>query len=222
MRNLEAIFFDQDNTLFNTREAAKEYYRAVIEWLATKVEYDPKQLYAKWQDVVNEFKTSKDPLKRSYEFSLTQTLEGLLLSKSFTKEAIERFEDFFLDNLSLNPGVGEFFSQKKIVKYVLVTESEKYMTLKKLGKFELVRKFDLIVTSDETQVTKPDSKYFELAWRELNLTPENCIYVGDNWEKDCKLGQEKGGTGVVFGGFDHRAEYEIMDMRELDDIMRQI
>jgi putative hydrolase of the HAD superfamily len=43
----------------------------------------------------------------------------------------------------------------------------------------LERNFDSVVISHRVGLRKPDPRIFELAARELELTPEECVYVDD-------------------------------------------
>jgi len=61
-----------------------------------------------------------------------------------------------------------------------------------------------------------------LQYKKKKKEPDECIYIGDNWTKDCQIGQELGGVGIVFDEKDARADYEIDDMRELLNIIEEI
>ena len=54
-------------------------------------------------------------------------------------------------------------------------------SLKKLELFDI---FESVVVSGEMGVVKPHPAIFERSLEELNLDPEDCVYVGDNWLAD--------------------------------------
>jgi len=114
----------------------------------------------------------------------------------------------------LNPGVKDFF-EKKIegIKYILFTEDFDDQIEIKLGKFGLKEKFDLIVGSSMVGLMKPDIKFLQIAWDKFKLDPKKCLYIGDNYDKDCKIGVENGGKALVFG-------VDFTDFRRLGDLLK--
>lgn len=184
---IKAIFFDQDNTLVNTREIAPTIYKNVI---------GDERLWQKWREVVEKVKHSTNPVERTFEYSLSQIIaDRNLVDKISNTEKAE------LGRLiELNLGVAKFFENKiEGVKYILFTEDFDDQINIKLNKFGLKEKFDLIVKSSDVGVMKPNIKYLEMAWEKFGLDPKECLYIGDNYEKDCQLGIENGGKGLVFG-----------------------
>jgi len=184
---IKAIFFDQDNTLVNTREIAPEVYKNAI---------GDEVLWQKWREVVERVKHSTNPVERTFEYSLSQIIDD----KELVENILEKGKAELGRLIQLNPGVCDFFANKiEGVKYILFTEDFDEQTNIKLNKFGLVEKFDLIVKSSDVGAMKPNIKYLELAWKKFSLDPKECLYIGDNYEKDCRLGIENGGKGLVFG-----------------------
>lgn len=225
---MKAIFFDQDNTISNTAEIASKAYEAALFYIADETGVDDELLIHTWKANVSELKNSMDPEERSFENSLTQTLIELTLNTHLVEHALNVFYKKVEISIRLTAGTNEFFKQDLDIFKILWTEASKRLSDIKLNKFDLKKNFDMIITSTDMGVMKPDIKYLEKAWNEFNLKPEECIYIGDNWEKDCKLGQEKGGIGVVFGPSsasgqgDERADYCISNMMELIDIIEKL
>jgi HAD superfamily hydrolase (TIGR01549 family) len=192
----EAIFFDQDNTLVNTREVAGEAYRAAIKWVAQKKKVDFEKLFLEWRGVLDSLKNSKNPKERQFSYSLSQIVK----EEDLIEDALEIYKKVLKEKIQLNPGVKEFF-EKKIpgVKYILMTEDFDDQIEIKLGKFELKEKFDLIVGSSLVALMKPDIKFLQIAWDKFKLDPKKCLYIGDNYDRDCKIGVVNGGKALVFG-----------------------
>ncbi|PIU73362.1 hypothetical protein COS78_02715 [Candidatus Shapirobacteria bacterium CG06_land_8_20_14_3_00_40_12] len=184
---IQAIFFDQDNTLVNTREVAPEVYRMAIE---------NGEEWQKWLKVVEKVRWSKNPKDRTFEYSLQQVIDD----KERVLEIIKKERDELGKVIKLKPGVEKFFKNKiKNIKYILATEDFDNQIDIKLAKFGMRNKFDLITTSGDVGVMKPDLGYFRPAWEKFGLDQRKCLYVGDDYEKDCRLGVETGGKAVVFG-----------------------
>lgn len=217
---IKAIFLDQDNTVFQTKDAARNVYELVFKQVSSKSGKEFNILLNNWKEIIEELKTSNDLKQRSFEYSLK-----LILDKEniFNEEDYKYFLDVYYksieENIQLLDGSQEFFNKvDKNIKLILFTEDSTKRSRFKTDKFNLTDRFDLILTSDDTGLMKPHIKYLQIGWEKFNLLPEECIYVGDNWDKDCALGQQNGGVGVVIGS-DNRADYSIADLSELIEIV---
>jgi HAD superfamily hydrolase (TIGR01549 family) len=172
---VQAIFFDQDNTLVNTREVAEMAYRAGLE---------TEENWQKWREVIEKIKLSTNPFERTFENSLRMALGDDKIG-----ERLSKYRSELKDKIQLLPGVKEFFLKEKKAKYyILTTEDFEDQIEIKLGKFGLMDKFDLIINSSKVGVMKPDINYFKIGWNEFELDPSQCVYIGDNFEKDCVMG----------------------------------
>lgn len=213
----KAVFFDQDNTLINTSKIAKGIYKEIISKLSSRYNYDPEMLYEKWIAVVSKVKFSKNPAERSFLYSLTLALREAGLDTALAKEADTVLKQEVLKKITLNPGVRKTIIElsRRGFKIVVFTEDRRALHLAKMKQVGLDKYIDISITADDTKVMKPAPEYLKIAWRKLGLDPNECVYVGDNWEKDCRIGQEAGGIGVLYGSNDQRANYNISEMREL-------
>lgn len=208
---IEAIFLDQDNTLINTREVLHAgVYMAAIKYLAEKLGKNEDDLWTEWRQRVEENKNSSDPRIKSIEYSLGQ----LGPKKDDLDEAIRIFERELKDKVQLMPGVEEFLDNKLLgVKYILFTEDYPNQMKIKFDKFGYKDKFDLVISHEDTGKMKPDISYCQIAWKKFGLNPKNCVYIGDNYEKDCRLGVENGGKALVFG-------QDFTDFRQLAGLLK--
>jgi putative hydrolase of the HAD superfamily len=69
-------------------------------------------------------------------------------------------------------------------KICIVTDMQSVIQVKKLQKLNLTSVVDLIVTSEEIGIEKPDPKIFLAALEKISLNRTECIMLGDNIEKD--------------------------------------
>jgi len=207
---IEAIFFDQDNTLINTREVAGESYRTAINWVAAQKKLDAEKLWMEWRAVLDTLKKSTKPEERQFSYSLSKVVP----EADLVEDAVEIQKKKLSEVIGLNPGIKNFF-EKKIegIKYILFTEDFDDQIEIKLGKFGLKEKFDLIVGSSMVGLMKPDIKFLQIAWDKFKLDPKKCLYIGDNYDKDCKIGVENGGKALVFG-------VDFTDFRRLGDLLK--
>jgi len=214
---IKAIFFDQDNTLVNTREVAGETYREAINWVAAQKKIDSEKLFADWREILDTLKNSKKPEERQFSYSLSRVVK----EDDLVEDAVAIQKKRLGGVIQLNAGVEEFF-KKKIdgMKYILMTEDFDDQIEIKLSKFGLKERFDLIVGSSNVGLMKPNIKFLEIAWEKFGLDPKECLYVGDNFEKDCQIGKDNGGKTIIFGKDDIRADYRMDDFTELAGILK--
>jgi len=215
---IEAIFFDQDNTIVNTKLVTPVAYRTAIVFLAQKKEIEAEGLWKEWRGVVKKNINSLNPKIRSLNYSFYKVCKN----RKWVKDAILGIEKELDKKLELNLGVRDFFElPKKGIKYILTTEDYPRFLKIKINKFGLKDKFDLIIGNKEAGSMKPNRKYFEIAWKKFKLDPEKCIYLGDKYEKDCEIGAQMGGVTVVFGKRGKRADYHIKNFLELKKIVEK-
>jgi putative hydrolase of the HAD superfamily len=197
--NYKAIFFDQDNTLVNSSEVGKVSYFKALSVFADNHNLSEEDVKDKWKEVLSGVLESKDPQYRYFDYSLKQVMLSYEeFSQAEHDDLMKIYYDALQEKIRLNPTVSEYFSNKIDVLHILFTEDSKRQSEIKLNKFDLKEKFDYIITSETAGVMKPNIKYFDLGWDKFDLNPNECVYIGDKWEKDCKLGVEKGGVGLLY------------------------
>jgi putative hydrolase of the HAD superfamily len=89
----------------------------------------------------------------------------------------------------------------------------------KLAHSDLKKYFDVIVTSEQVGVKKPNAKIFEFALEQAKAKPDESIMIGDDFLVDV-LGAEKiGMQGVYFNpnklSHNHAVVHEIFCLSEL-------
>lgn len=80
-------------------------------------------------------------------------------------------------------------------------------------------------TSGELEVTKPNLEFFTEILKNLKLTPEECIMVGNDYEKDIIPAKSVGLHTILFAKDNNRsvfndADYSINSMYKLYEIIK--
>lgn len=124
------------------------------------------------------------------------------------------------------PGVVETLEILK-GKYQLAIVSNHHVWLAdRLRDLKLYEYFKTVVISEAVGIEKPDVRIMEIALKELNLSPERCLYVGDH-PLDVLCSKKAGmDCAWIVGDWDkahgigpYRADYHIKDVKELMDIL---
>ncbi len=117
---------------------------------------------------------------------------------------------------------------KKGVKLAVVSDAPAREAWLRLYQLNLHRLFDVVVTFDDTGVTKPSPEPFRLALKRLNLSPEDVIMVGDWPERDMAGAQKMGirsifaRYGDLFDTIHSGADYDICRFDEILEIINKL
>lgn len=82
------------------------------------------------------------------------------------------------------------------VKICVVSDLTARIQLEKIRHLSLGKQIDLLVTSEEAGIEKPEAAIFKIALEKLGVRPEETIMIGDHHERD-KKGAEKIGIKAV-------------------------
>ncbi|MBI4144071.1 HAD-IA family hydrolase [Candidatus Woesearchaeota archaeon] len=216
---IRAVVFDADNTLYNTKDVAEQADMVVMKFMAMQTNKTPEELYHYWKSkIVDKLKNENDPKKRHRLFSYN------LLAKEFRVADSGAFR-LFLERLLylLRPlqGVEDVLNSLKRFKLAVVSEDSSDMLLAKLMKLGLRSYFDVVVSSDKIGVMKPNGAYLAEALRLLNVVPQECLVVGDDYEKDIALWKQKGAVVVCFN-CSGNSDFSIKDYSEFGTILEDI
>jgi HAD superfamily hydrolase (TIGR01509 family) len=206
------VIFDLDNTLINTRPAAKFGYKQAIYFLAKREgKYqDRDKLYNHWKRLVQTLHTDPDPLKRRFTYSLALLLEKHHLPEAHLTESVLVYEREMLAHLEPQPGAHELLRELKNrgILVAVATASEHSDATKKLKRTHLFPFIDNLVSATEIGRMKPNPLYYQLLKEQSKIKPASILVVGDDQTEDLdparKLGMstllipQKGGhLGVV-------------------------
>jgi putative hydrolase of the HAD superfamily len=78
--------------------------------------------------------------------------------------------------------------------------------------------FEHVVVSCEVGVEKPDPRIFQLAMERAGASPEECLYVGDNYYVDSVGARKAGMESLILNRFDSLGVEEIRGQAILRDI----
>ncbi len=85
----------------------------------------------------------------------------------------------------------------KDYKLAIISDAQWVFTPAELATLDLARFFKTKILSSQFGYKKPDVRLFELAMNKLRVTPEECVYIGDNPKKDL-VGAKKAGIDFLF------------------------
>lgn len=204
MKYIKWLFFDVGSTLVNESKAYEKRFRSIAESADMTYEF----VYNK---AIEFYKQNK---KGDLE-----TIKSLNIKKpEWCKEAEFLYDDAEECLKILN----QKFKIGIIANQSLGTEG-------RLKKFGILKYIDLVISSAEEGVAKPDKRIFEIALERSNCKPENAVMIGDRIDNDIipakSIGMRtiwiKQGFGKYWNvtGENEKADYTIDKLTELYEIL---
>ncbi|MDI6732876.1 MAG: HAD-IA family hydrolase [Planctomycetota bacterium] len=185
MSALKAIFFDIDDTLYSTSLfASRARYNSIKAMISLGLNLPEKILLKELEEAIKEFSSNYehhfDKLllripKRSYEgINPSMLVAAAVIAYHETKSReLLPFSDV--------PPVLETLSNTDLIRGV-ITDGLAIKQSEKLIRLKLYHLFTprAIFISDEIGISKPNIKLYQRVCNELNLPPDEVMYVGDN------------------------------------------
>ncbi|KZD26787.1 2-haloalkanoic acid dehalogenase [Bacillus cereus] len=190
------MLFDLDDTLLDRDKAVDKLFLFVLE-----------KCYEDVNDVVknNMLRKFKEYDKRAYGIANKTTVLESLFDEFPPKYRLpqDNIQDFWNNNFpkcfSINQNTINFLNSIKMhIKVGIITNGSTQRQKAKIFNTNLNRYFETIIISEEAGCSKPDKRIFELALNELNMEPEDVLFVGDDLEKDIGGCQNANIKGVWF------------------------
>jgi len=220
--NIQAIFFDLDDTLHDHHAPFK---RAILPLVnGTQKQLETVAMYKTFRyysDVLwKEYDGGKIPLGQLRIERILRTLKDY--GVEVTEQKASQFQQSYeqeLELLTLFPEVPMLLKAlKKLgIEVGLITNGPTEHQRRKIQQLGLDEHFleNHIFISDQVGRAKPNSHIFEVAAREINLPPEELLYVGDSWENDV-VGPMNAGWNAVW--FNHREKQPITGHKPVAEI----
>jgi putative hydrolase of the HAD superfamily len=174
MNNIKAILFDLDNTILDRTSTfnnfTKSFLKTYFDHFEMKQEIFDRIIYL-----------DQDGYKDKQEL-FSELLEELPWKlKPLKTELLDFYSTEYVKNAVLMENAREMVQHlRKKYKTGLITNGKTVIQYGKIDQLEIRNDFDLIIVSEEAGIKKPDPKIFELALRKLELSPEQCIFIGDH------------------------------------------
>lgn len=220
MRNYKAILFDLDDTLINRDQAVDKMFSLILEKCYEGVPHPAKD------EMLHRFREYD---KGSYgDNNKINVLESLFDEfpphYRLPRQDIQDFwNHHFPRCFSINQHTLTILNTiKQHVKVGIITNGSTQRQKAKILNSGLNSYFDTIIISEEVGMTKPDKRIFELALDELNVQPEDVLFVGDHLEKDISGCQHAHMKGIWFNPQRIKNDTDIKPYAEIDSFDRLI
>lgn len=204
---LSAVIFDVDGTLIDSNSAHLEAWVRALEHHQYRVSTDR---------IAVEIGKGGDKLVPSILGEEVESRDGNSLRERHTAEYIRIAES---TRLKLFPGVNDLLVKlrRRGLKLALATSSKKneLATTQRSAGVQWSSDFDVIVTGDDADESKPSPDLLETAAKKLHMSPAQCLMIGDT-PYDAESSRDAGFVcfGVTCGGMNDAKKLRDSGMRK--------
>lgn len=220
---IKAVIFDLDDTLYNEREFVFRAFREVSDYLGNKYKLNKYSLYT---DIIRIFNTKG-----------RGAIFNQICAEYSVEEDVNKLVEVYRDSkpvLNLYKDSEEILGWLKANNYKvgLITDGISKVQWNKIKSLDLERRLDKIVVSDDLgkDYWKPHEKPYREVISALGLKESECVYIGDNPNKDfvgarklnihtVRIIREEGDHMSTFLNKDFEADYQMYSLKELIKII---
>ena len=223
---IKAIIFDLDNTLLDfvkmKQFAVKAAITAMIE---AGLNVDEEKAY---KDIFDLYVDKGWENQQVFDDYLNQTVGNV--SNKILAAGIVSYRRAREATLLVYPNVNKTLIEliKMGIQLSVVSDAPSREAWMRLYYLNLHHVFDPVLTFDDTGVRKPSPKPFEMALEIMKSTPDEVLMIGDWPERDV-VGAKQIGIktifaryGDTFGTVDSGADWDVNDIYELVDIVKEL
>ena len=223
---IRAIIFDLDNTLLDfvkmKQFAVKAAITAMIE---AGLNVDEEKAY---QDIFDLYVEKGWENQQVFDDYLNQTVGKV--SNKILAAGIVSYRRAREATLLVYPNVNKTLIEliKMGIQLSVVSDAPSREAWMRLYYLNLHHVFDPVLTFDDTGVRKPSPKPFEMALEIMKSTPDEVLMIGDWPERDVVGAKQIGMKtifaryGDTFGTVDSGADWDVNDIYDLVDIVKEL
>ncbi|OOE14580.1 HAD family hydrolase [Fictibacillus arsenicus] len=216
---IKAVVFDMDDTLFKETDYVLSGFSAVDKWLEETI-----GLFGFYHHAIELFGKGE----KKYIFNRVLDSLKVRYNKDFICQLIDVYRNHTPIISLLEDARYVLNNLQDSIKVGLITDGYLSSQKQKFDALGIQEKFDTVIFTDELgrDHWKPDPLPYELASLKLKSIPSECIYIGDNVNKDFVTAKKLGWLTVHINRYEgiysqakvsneYEADYQINDMKEL-------
>ena len=225
---IKALLFDLDDTLYEERQFVKSGFSKVAEFVEDKFKIEKKVYYKILIDIFNGgsrgkiFNLALEKVNVAYEEDIIQSMVKIYREHNPKIRLTEDIKSLII-------------KLKEIYSLGIVTDGYFEVQKKKVQALKLEELFDSIIYTDKygREYWKPNVFGYKVALKNLEVSPEETVYIGDNPHKDFTGAKKVGITTVrvinqnreysnVRLNKEYEADYEIKELHEIINVLKTL
>jgi putative hydrolase of the HAD superfamily len=173
---IRAVGFDLDNTLYDQEQHVFPFFSAAATLLGEETGFEP-------MIIESTFRQAWRILGPSHPRLFNSVLCQHGIYDSYRVQTLVRMYHDYVGPLEVYPGVQSLLRRLRVrFPLFLITDGNAVMQRRKIERLGIGPLFQVVVFSAEHGggLSKPNDAPFLNALRQLQRTPSDCVYVGDN------------------------------------------
>ena len=229
--DIKAVFFDLDGTLRHSVPSGGEVFTDYAVTLGLRVNEEARLRALRWEHLywANSVDLRDDLLAHSGEtekFWIEYSRRRLIAlgaspqwARDYATKASMHMGEFYKPESIIPEDVRRVLPQLKEAGYILGVISNRNEPFQDLleehgiGEF-----FDFTLAAGEVNVWKPDSGIFEHALQRMKISPQEAIYVGDNYFADVVGSRRAGLLPVLYDPLEIFPEPDCVTIKSFDEL----
>ncbi|WWR15791.1 HAD family hydrolase [Lachnospiraceae bacterium JLR.KK008] len=199
---IKTVVFDIDNTLYSYDKAHTAAFAKLTEYAERELGLSAEEFSGLHRETGAELKERMGEVaavhNRTIRYQNMLERRGLPLHPHVL-EMSHIYWDTLIEKAEVSAGAPEAMRglRQRGVRIGIGTDMTAFTQFRKLEKLGLLSDIDFMVSSEEVGAEKPDPVFFAQCVDKAGCGKEECLFVGDNLEKDV-LGAEKAGLQAVW------------------------
>lgn len=227
---IKAVIFDIDNTIYDYDAANKVAFAALTRYAREEVGLEEETFLRLHRQAIETLKVRLGARCASEHNRLLRYQALLELAGKPLEPHALAMESLYwgkiLDVAVLSKGLDRCVPALKRAGYRLGVGTDMTVDyqLKKLTRLGLLRWLDFVVTSEEVLAEKPSPKLFALCAEKAGVKPEECLFIGDNLEKDIQGAQAAGMQALWYQPDPAKAagEPDVPSIQDFDQLSQRL
>jgi putative hydrolase of the HAD superfamily len=197
------VIFDLDDTLHDHHSACAAAARAIFErYVPACSQIDSSAFVELWFALIQKYYTlweqGKMTLRQQRRVRVQEAFSyvGMHVGEDEADEIVGEYMEYYASQWRLFPDVLPCLDKLRGTPLAVLSNGEEKQQLAKLEKLRIAHYFEVVVTSEQFGIAKPDPGIFAEGCRRLGCSADQCWYVGDLFEVDACGAQDAGMRAV--------------------------
>ena len=220
---VKTIIFDIDNTLYSYDDAHKAAFARLLEYAQRELGLSAEEFQTLHRQANEALKQRMGSVAAIHNrlIRYQNLLEKLGKPIRHALAMNDLYWNTLLDAARPSPGAAETLTELKRRGYRIGVGTDMTARLQfvKLERLSLLQCVDFLVSSEEACAEKPDPELFRLCVEKAGVSPEECLFVGDNLRKDVLGATACGLQSLWFRPGGGEAEPGVGQIRALPELL---
>lgn len=183
-----AILFDLDDTLLDDRGAQETYLGELYSNHPLEIQRTEADFRLEWRRAIDRhfqrYVKGEISLAEQRRARVRDAFDRPGMTDAAANRIVSEFIAGYEASWRLLPDVLSALDQLKSIPLGIVTNGNADQQRAKLRRTGILDRFAIVVISEEFGHAKPSPRIFHHACTRLDVYPGNCVFVGDDWERD--------------------------------------